>query len=596
MEHMIDAGMRTRWRYRTLTAQQEAALDPLCQALNVSPLLAQLLAMRDLTDPQAAHTFLNPSLKELHDPGALPNVDKAAQRIEQAVRDGQPIVIYGDYDVDGITASSILWHVLSAAGANVQTYVPHRIEEGYGLNSQAIAELANPADGHKPLIISVDCGITATEPAQVAKDAGVDLIITDHHQFDADALPNAFALVHPSLPGSAYPFPHLCGAGVAFKLAWQFARVHCGSERLPDTFRDLVLDLLSLAALGTVADIVPLVGENRLITRFGLGQIKRTRITGLNALIDAANLRTEKIDAYHVGFVLGPRLNACGRMGHAKHAVHLLTKAESDEATEIAQFLTSENESRRKTEKEIFEQAKQRVIDDGYDQPTCRAIVVGNEGWHPGVVGIVASRLVDAFCRPAIVLNIDNGEAHGSARSVDGVSIHEALTACGGHLTSFGGHEMAAGLRLRSEALNDFRAALVEFINNQLPEDELSPVVDIDACCQLHELPVEQVHQIDRIAPFGRDNHRPIFSIEGAKVTRAPIRMGQGGKHAKVHLEQNNANAAAIGWSMGDLADQIVAGDLIDLAFEPKINTWQGRTSVDLIIKDVRKSDPANIA
>jgi len=450
---MSTAGTPTRWIRRDANEPHAAA-----PASSRHPLIGRLLAARNIVGDDAAKRFLQPSLNDLHDPADLPGCVTAARRVARAIADGQPIVIYGDYDVDGVTASAILYHTLTLAGADVSTYVPHRLDEGYGLNEDAIRQIADggwrmadrgthgvdasatPIDppspiAHPPLIVSVDCGITATGPARVARELGVDLIITDHHQFDPDDLPDAHTLVHPALGDADAGDPNLdlCGAGVAYKLAWQVAREHCGcvdpdgrgKGKLPDKFRGLLLDLLALAALGTVADVVPLVDENRVITCFGLSRIKQTGIPGLNALITASKLDAEKIDSYHVGFVLGPRLNACGRMGHAREAVELLTVAQGERAQELAEQLHLTNEDRRATERRIVDAAVKQVEEQGYDAADRRAIVVAGDGGHPGVVGIVASRIVDRYHRPAVVLGIDSvtGEAKGSARSVDGVSI-----------------------------------------------------------------------------------------------------------------------------------------------------------------------------
>ncbi|MBL4702112.1 MAG: single-stranded-DNA-specific exonuclease RecJ [Phycisphaeraceae bacterium] len=579
--YMFEAGMLKRWRYR----KHEQATD--YSGLGLSALVAKLLANRGVHDVEQAQSFLNPKMTQLHDPELLPNISRAASRMSQAVRDNQPIVIYGDYDVDGITASSILWHTLRLAGAHVRTYVPHRIEEGYGINCQAVTAMCE-AD---PLIISVDCGITAIEPAAIAKAKGVDLIITDHHEMDADNLPDAYAIVHPRLPGSEYPFGDLCGAGVAFKLAWQFARVHNGSNRLPKIYRELMIQQMSLAALGTIADIVPLIDENRVITAFGLGQIKHTDLIGLNALIDASRLRDEKIDAYHVGFVLGPRLNACGRMGHAKDAVHLLTDATADEAGDIAEFLTEENDHRRVIEKKIADQAASQVIDKGYEHTDHRAIVVASENWHPGVVGIVASRLVGKFSRPAIVLNIEGDQAHGSARSVEGVDVHDALQHCKEYLTSFGGHAMAAGLRLPVDKLDAFREAFIAYVNQKLSPDDLCSIVNIDADCTLKDLTLDQIKQIERMAPFGPHNPKPMLCVRNVQLDRPPMFMGQTGKHLRLSLRQGDQYQNAVAFNMADLADNLPAGVMLDVVFEPKTNTWQGRTSVDMMVKDIRVSE-----
>lgn len=578
--------------------------EALARRLNVHPLVAHIMLGRGITDDGAGRRYLEPKLTDLSDPALIPGVIFAAERIVRAVTDEQPIVIYGDYDVDGVTASAILWHTLRLAGADVTTYIPHRLDEGYGLNAEAIrsiaecgvrnAEFENSTQGNsKPLIVSVDCGITAVEPARVAKKLGVDLIITDHHQFNSDMLPDAYALVHPGLPtpNSELRTPHsdlLCGAGVAFKLAWQVAKVHCGGERLPNDFRALMIDLLSLVALGTVADVVPLVGENRVLTASGLGRIKQTRFIGLNALIDAARLRDEKIDAYHVGFVLGPRLNACGRMGHAREAVRLLTDVTEDEAKTLAEQLAKENDRRRATERAIFEEASGMVVERGYDGDDCRAIVLAKEGWHQGVVGIVASRLVERFGRPVVLMNQENGSAHGSARSIDGLSIHEAFTACGEHLDQFGGHAMAAGLTLRTERVEIFREALVAFVNGRLKPDDLVRKLTIDARVTLDDCRLELFDMIQRLAPFGRGNPTPRLVLRDVTLDRPAQRIGGEGNHLSLMLRQGSALVRAVAFGFGDEAERLPAGVRLDVAFNPKVSTWQGRRRAEVHVIDLK--------
>ena len=592
MSLMQEAGIRYRWRTQTQTGDGPGEAVRQVMGLDVPELIARIVVDR-LDDPAQAERFLNPSLGHLYDPAELPGAVSAAKRLVQAVHDKQPVVIYGDYDVDGVTASAVLWHTLQLAGAEVHTYIPHRLDEGYGLNAEAIASFAKQ-HGTTPLVISVDCGITAVEPARVAKELGIDLIITDHHEFDLDALPDAHTLVHPMIPdqsqqpATTYPYPHLCGAGVAFKVAWQFAREFCGSDRLPGEYKKLMVELLSLVALGTVADVVPLVDENRVLTTFGLGRIKHTPFAGLNALIDAAKLRDETIDAYHVGFVLGPRLNACGRMGHASDALELMTTATGPRATELARFLTDENDRRRNTERRIVEQAKQLIEDNGYATPDRRAIVVGAENWHPGVAGIVASRLVDAFSRPAIVLCFEDGIAQGSARSVDGVSIHEALTACNGLLDRFGGHAMAAGLALPIDKVDQLRESLVQRVNAVLSEDELTRLVSIDAEVSVEQCAIGLFEVLDRLAPFGRGNPRPKLLLRDAVLDRPAQRMGSAGKHMSLTLRAPNRTVRAVAFGMGDHAALLPAGAKVDLLFEPKINTWRGVRSAELHVCDFK--------
>ncbi|MBI1337434.1 MAG: single-stranded-DNA-specific exonuclease RecJ [Phycisphaera sp.] len=589
---MHEAGTLRRWRWRGVDRQDREArecVSAVSAATGIGPLPAALLVGRGIRDAQTARTFLQPSLASLHDPVRLPGVERAAQRILQSITSGQPIVVYGDYDVDGVTASAILHHTLTALGAKVTVYTPHRIEEGYGLNSEAIRELAV----NNPLIVSVDCGITALEPARLAKALGIDLVITDHHEFDPSNLPEAHALVHPRITDGTtepYPFGELCGAGVALKLAWHTARLHCGSDRLPQALRELMVDMVSLAALGTVADVAPLMGENRDITACGLNQIKRTHIVGLTALIDAAKLNDERISAYHVGFVLGPRLNACGRMGHAREAVELLTMTDAERAKEIAVRLTGVNDHRRATERAIYTEAHRMVLEQGFDSVDSRAIVVGKEGWHPGVVGIVASRLVEAFARPVVMLHIDQetGEAHGSARSVTGVSIHEALEHCAHHFRSWGGHAMAAGVRLDAVKVEDFRRDLIAFVNERLRAEDLVGELEIDTECSMTDVNPTVWEQFERLAPFGRGNPSPVLCLRNAVVERGATRMGGEGKHLRVLLRQGDRMADAVGFGLGEYAHILQRGVRIDAVFEPKMNIWQGRRKAEMHIRDFK--------
>ncbi|MEM7625856.1 MAG: single-stranded-DNA-specific exonuclease RecJ [Planctomycetota bacterium] len=590
---MLTARTRKRWRLpappEDLSAGESAAG---AEFPGFPPLLARLLRQRGHADPEAARRFLQPKLTDLDDPAALPGCAAAAARLARAVAEQQPVVIYGDYDVDGVTASAILWHTLTALGHRaVTTYVPHRLDEGYGLNAEAFTQFAD-AGSHpeKPLVISVDCGITAVDVAAHAKSLGLELIITDHHQFDPENLPDAAALVHPELEDADDPTP-LCGAGVAFKVAWQTARTHHNTDSLPDAVKRLMLDLLAFAALGTVADVVPLVGENRVITVHGLSRIKHTGFVGLNALIDAAELRAEKVDAYHVGFVLGPRLNACGRMGHAKEAVELLTRADAVRAAQLADFLTKEHDRRRATERRIVEQAKAMVVERGDDTDDRRAIVLAHEDWHPGVIGIVASRLVETFHRPTILLGIDRdkNQAKGSGRSIDGVDLHAAMQSCADHCTRFGGHAMAAGLTLPPDHIDAYREQLVTAVNGLMPVDELTPEVRIDAEVELCDCQLPLFNQLERLAPFGRSNPKPRLLVRGAILARPGQRMGGGGKHLSLSLRDDHGTGVrAVGFGFGDLAEELPAGVAVDVVFQPKTNTWRGVTSPELHLVDVR--------
>lgn len=567
------------------------------------PLLERIMAQRGHAGPAAIERFLHPKLTDLQAPADLPGCRAAAERLARAVRDGQPVVVYGDYDVDGVTASAILWHSLRKLGhTQVTCYVPHRLDEGYGLNAEALETFAQ--SDPKPLVVTVDCGITAVAAAQRAKELGLDLIITDHHQFDPDDLPEAVALVHPELgeptaPATSDPRPQtpnpkpspLCGAGVAFKLAWQTARTFYNADRVPRDVQELLLDLTAFAALGTVADVVPLTGENRVIVVHGLSRIKHTRFVGLNAMIDAAELRAQKVDAYHVGFVLGPRLNACGRMGHARQAVTLLTDASPVQAKELAGFLTAENDLRRQTERAILAEAIEMVDADGHATDDRRALVLAKEGWHPGVIGIVASRLAERYHRPVVMLGIDAaaGEAKGSARSVSGLDLHAAISACDEHLKKFGGHAMAAGMSLDADAIDAFRDALVAQVNQHLPADDLAQRIRLDADVSLSECSAALFGALERMGPFGCANPAPRLRIRGAITARPAQRMGGGGKHLSVSLRGADGGAIrAVGFGLGDRADDLPAGIAVDVAFKPSLNNWRGVTSPELHLLDIR--------
>jgi len=577
-------GLKKRWE----VAEPHPAAESLAQELGVHRLIGQVLTQRQITDSKSARSFLQPSLHDLSDPKEMPGTEKAAQRIVQAVRDNESIILYGDYDVDGVAALAILYHILKKTNPdlNVLRYIPHRIQEGYGLNTEAIVRFS---DNGAKLIVTVDCGISALEPAAEARARGMDLIVTDHHEM-GEGLPDAFAIVHPHLSrsddGSVLSEP--CGATVAYKLAWQIAREWCGSEKVLPEYRETLLNLLSLSAMGTVADVVPLVGENRIIVQFGLARIKRTPIEGLNALIDASRLRDETVDAYRVGFILGPRLNACGRMGHAKKACLLLTTATGAEAKEIAEFLNKENEKRRIEEEHILNHAKRRVKDMGYDQDDVRIIVLSDDHWHPGVLGIVCSRLVESYGRPAILVNVREDLGKGSARSIDGFNIYEALSACSDPLVSYGGHAMAAGIQIMRDRIDEFRDAMIAYAQEHISVEQLTPTVFLDGEAMLNELTVDVVGQMDRLAPFGRSNPGPCFLLRDVTITHGPEPLGKTEKHMSMRVKQGSWNARCLGWRMADLIPQLSMDQRIDLACRPKINTWKGDSKVELEIEDVR--------
>jgi single-stranded-DNA-specific exonuclease len=575
------------------------AAQALADRLRTSPLIAQILINRGLVDADECARFLSPSLKYLHEPSLIPGITQAAARIVQAIHQRQKVIIYGDYDVDGITATATLWHAIRLLGGQAEYYIPHRLDEGYGLNSEAIAQIC--ADG-AGLIISVDCGITALAEADLARERGVDLIITDHHEWRwsnvgglaRPILPRAHTIVHPRLgpdgtPATCtYPNPNLCGSGVAFKLAWAIGQAHGSAPRVSDSFRSFLIEATALAALGTVADVVPLTGENRMLVHFGLGGLKESRLLGIRALIESAGLTGRKLDSYHVGFLLAPRLNACGRMGHAREAVEMLTTADAARAGEIATYLEQQNRQRQELEKQIFEQATRQVIELGMDKEDWRGIVLAAEGWHAGVIGIVASRIVGRFNKPTIMVSLSNGHGHGSGRSIPGFHLARALGACGEHLETHGGHEMAAGLRLQSGKLEQFRRAFREYAAGELTPEMLTPELRIDAVAALRQINVPLVLDLARLGPFGTANPRPLIACMNVELAAAPRRVGRSGDHLQFVVRQDGTSIKCIAFNHGHLFERLAPGARLNLAAEPTINEYNDRRDVQLEVKDVQ--------
>lgn len=554
-------------------------------------LVDRVLRARGIEPGEHGDAFLNPTLRAMHEPSLIPDLDKAAGRILEAIERGEPILVYGDYDVDGVTASAILILIVRAIapGAKISSYIPHRLDEGYGINSGAIRTLAQQGAG---LIVSVDCGITAIEPARVAREVGVDLIITDHHNPPAtmEEMPEAYAVVHPRRPDSAYPFGELCGAGVAYKLAWRLATMHCKGERVSPRCRAVLIELLALAALGSIADIVPLVDENRVIVRHGLTQIPRSANQGLRALIVASGLDSEKIDTDAVGFRLAPRLNAVGRLGHAREALELMTEATGARAVELAERLSRVNEQRKAQELAILHQAIEMAHDQGMTGAGSRAIVLAHEHWHPGIVGIVCSKLVDRFARPTILMQKTPGACKGSGRSIEGFNLHAGLSACAQELQGFGGHDMAAGMRCDPERFDAFRDAFIAHANGRLRDDDLVHHTKYDCTARLHELTAQAVRQLDRLAPFGAGNARVRVRLTGVKLNGGCEPFGKTGGHLSLRVGAQGGGPAVrvVGWGWAAHAGSIPAGAPVELIVEPRVSAWNGSTRVEPVLVDLR--------
>jgi len=564
----------------------------MAKQLNTSELIAQLLYNRGIDQTDEARQFLQPSLNDLIEPHRMIGIAPAVKRIQKALHDDEKIVLYGDYDVDGITGVSILWHCLKLAGVEVEYYVPHRITEGYGLNSEAIKKLAEKGTR---LIITIDCGITACAEAKLAAELGIDLIITDHHSQD-EQLPQAYAIVHPDLADQDYPNKHLCGAAVAFKLAWALAQKLSGAQKVSPEFRDYLLNATALVALGTIADVVPLVGENRVLASFGLAGLAQSENTGIKALILASGLNGEKLDSTDIGFKLAPRLNAAGRMGHARLAVELFTKSSPTQAAEIAGYLEQQNRLRQKTEKQITEQAIEQLTTLGFDKPGHRAIVLAGENWHGGVVGIVASRIVDKFNCPTIILSIENDVAKGSGRSIAGFDILAAIQSCSQYLDAFGGHTMAAGMTLKTKNIDAFRQAFNEHAQSVTVEEDMVHKLDIDAEVTLADLDLKTVTMIERLSPFGAGNPHILLSARKLKLIGSPRTMGKKADHLQMtvadaddpepHMRAGGI-MRVVAFNKAKWEKRLIDAETFELAFEPQINRFNGNTTVEMIARDI---------
>ncbi|MFH1419158.1 MAG: single-stranded-DNA-specific exonuclease RecJ [Planctomycetota bacterium] len=578
-----------------IIAPPAACRDELARALHISPIVAQVLANRGVSDTGAARGFLSPRLGDILSPEAMPATRPAADRIAAAVQNGESIVIFGDYDVDGITGVSILWHCLKLAGVEPGFYIPHRLEEGYGISTDAIDTLAD--EGAK-LIVTVDCGVTAVESAARAKERGVDLIITDHHNPDTDAsgamrLPDAL-IVHPGIgPQDEPPYPNadLCGAGVAFKLAWAVAQTLSKTDKVTPEFRAFLIEALGLAALGTIADVVPLVGENRLIAHHGLQGLPQSHHPGIKALIHSAGLAGKKLDGYDIGYRLAPRLNAIGRMGHAQVAVEMLTRSTPTEAVRIAENLEQQNRARQTLERKIAAQAKEMVVEQGQDSDAVRAIVLASEGWHAGVIGIVASRIVDEFCRPAVLIALEDGQGQGSGRSIKNFPLGDVLNECREHLIACGGHDMAAGLRIDASKIDEFRVAFQARAGQRLTAADLKPKLHIDDVVDLGQLDEQLVESLARLEPFGAGNPAPRLATEMLDVTGEPRTVGSPPNHLQVVLGDGRTQCKGIAFGQAKVREQLLDCRRCRVAFRPILNEWNGRRNVEMQIIDFKFPD-----
>lgn len=581
--------------------REQAARD-LARRLGVSPVTAEILLRRGYGEVDTAREFLEPALSRLMDPEGLPGMAAGADRLVAALRGGEKVLLFGDYDVDGTTGAVVLHEVLTALGGQVEVHIPDR-GEGYGLNRPRLERAA--AEGVR-VLVSIDNGIAAVEEAEFLHAQGIDLVVADHHTM-GERLPKAVALIHPRLPGSTYGNPHLCGAGVAFKLAWAVA-TRLGSNGKPTrAMADVLLRCLAFVALGTVADVVPLVGENRIIVRYGLRALAAGVLPGPRALMEVGKVEGD-LGTHEVAFRLAPRLNAAGRMGVARRAFELLTTRDPERARALAKELDEENDRRRQVQDRVFREAKERV-EAVYGPPPLRApgIVVWDEGWPHGIVGIVAAKLTETYSRPALVAGVEHGKAKGSGRTCGGVDLLRSLEPARDLFVRMGGHQAAVGFTAEPERLEAVREAFNAGIAASLGLDPETPGAEVaarlegyevvaDAEVRLDEVSRQLVDEIERMSPFGEGNAEPLFAVRDVTLAGEPRPMGKKGEHLSFHVRQGEHVIRTVAFGRPELVQVLqerarpgpTGAARFDLAFRPRINRWNGEQKLELELKAIR--------
>jgi single-stranded-DNA-specific exonuclease len=567
------------------------AIDRLARAIDAAPVVAQLLLNRGICDPGDAKRFLDCPLAGLRTPTELPGADAAAQRLWEAAQSRCRITVFGDYDADGVTGTAILFQALRHIGAEVDYYVPNRLEEGYGLNAEALKNLATA--GTK-LVITVDCGIGSCAEADCAKALGLELIVTDHHECPAE-LPAATIIVHPRLPGETETFGGLSGSGVAFKVAWLLCQKASGSEKVEPRLREFLLDAVAWAALGLIADVVPLVDENRIFVRHGLQRLRKAPTPGIRALFEIARLAGDcALRAEDVAFKVAPRLNAAGRLGCARLVVDLLTTTSAERARELARFLEEQNQKRQGLERKILAEARERIEAD--ERHRGAALVLAGTEWHAGVIGIVAGRLADLYGRPVLVIAEAGLVAVGSGRSVPGFALHEALKACSDLLVGHGGHAAAAGFRIVPDRIAAFRDRFVDYTASRFPDGPAQPRLALDAELPLSALTPGLLAQIERLEPFGAQNARPKFLAADLQVTGEPRKVGGGERHLSFRVRQGATAMRAIAFGLAERANELLADQgRCCIAFTPRLNEWNGQRTVEMDVLDFRPGPQARL-
>ena len=565
-----------RWKIKQPSEDHVASLK---KEFNTSEIIAKVLANRGIESLKSSHNFFNPSNDQLHDPFMMKNMDIAVDRISKNIQNQKPILIFGDYDVDGTTGASLLYLGLKDLNAIVEYYIPHREKEGYGLSSGGI-DYAHSIGAD--LLITCDCGINAFQPVDYANEHGVDIIITDHHIPDKK-LPNAYAVLNPKQKGCEYPFKGLCGCGVAFKL------ISALSEK-SGIGQNVGLNYLDLVALATSADMVPILDKNRVLVHGGLDQLEESKSPGIHQLLVQTGLVGESLNVGKLVFGLAPKINAAGRMGDANRTVELLTTSDKTRAEELASILVRENKRRQLIQEDIVNDAI-RLVHSQIDLENNKVVIIGAKGWHPGVVGIVASRIKDEFSRPAIVIAFDKeGIGKGSARSIPNLDLYEALSYAAKFLEGYGGHPMAAGLTVREDKFENFKSLFLRNVNKILTNDDLIPAISIDGEMALTDINSRFMRFLEKLAPFGPGNMRPKFVSRNLSISGQPRLMGNG-EHIRFIVSQNGRNYPAVGFKLSSHYEDLIRGVPVDIAYIVEVNQWQGQSNIQLNVRDIQLSD-----
>lgn len=561
--------MNKKWEFYNSDNEK---IKEISEKFDISELLAAVLVNRNIINDDDVKLFLNPTRNDFHDPYLMPDMKPAVERIIKAIENNEKTIIYGDYDVDGITSITVLTKFLKERGLDVSSYIPNRLDEGYGLNREAIKNIAD--EGYK-LIITVDCGISGTEEVDFAYSLGMEVIVTDHHE-PLEELPKALAVIDCKRKDSKYPFSSLAGVGVAFKLA-QAIGIRLGLEEKE------YLKYLDIVCIGTISDIVPLIDENRVIAKLGLRLVEQTRSPGVRALLNAAAYK--EVNSNTVSFGIAPRINACGRMGHERDALDLFLTENITQANRITEKLNEYNKKRQEIEKKMFEEAIQKI--ETGDIAEKNAIVLGGENWHHGVIGIVASKITELYYKPSILVCFEENEGKGSGRSIPGFDLHAALCSSSDYLEKYGGHEMAVGLSLKKDKFEDFKIKFEEIAKDAHTE-EFIPVIKVDKEINLKDITIENVKNLSLLEPFGEANKTPIFIYKNLRIDS--IRALSEGKHLKLTLKDGNTIINAIGFNMGQYSEEYLIGDKIDVIGILEINSFNGIENVQINMKDIRKS------